>query len=320
MALYSLFNHFTNGDFNLIDSIPPWIVTWDKATHGTFSYQNHYASFLTITIPIGFGLIYANLKSNAGEVVHSITSKLMEIMFSINGLYLLSMATMLLALIKTSSRGGNSIFFIGILLSFLLILLCNQNYSIKQKVQRLTAFFIGLLLLVALTITSGMADSLFNRLDKQGYTPNGRDLMHLTSVQIMTDYPMVGSGAGTYPVLQHVYKTPKLGHSEMSKRAHNDYLELLGNQGLIGFGLLASAIFLLMSIFFRAVIRSRKSDLYGMQVACFCSTLTVLLHSVVDFNFQLPVIANYFFIVLAIGLICNSLIKHNQQNNTLRAE
>ena len=63
IALYSLINHYTKGAFDLISSIPPWTASWEKAAHGTFSYQNHYASFLTITLPLGYGLIYANIKN-----------------------------------------------------------------------------------------------------------------------------------------------------------------------------------------------------------------------------------------------------------------
>ena len=169
-------------------------------------------------------------------------------------------------------------------------------------------------MLFFLVIFSGIADSLVNRLDKQGYSPNGRELMHLTSVQIITEYPLVGSGAGTYPVLQHVYKTQKLSNSEMSKRAHNDYLELLGNQGFVGFSLLGCSIFMLMLKLFGAVIENKSRDLYGMQIACFCSALTVLLHSAVDFNFQLPVITVYFFTVLAISIKAQMLSQKNDEN------
>jgi O-antigen ligase len=66
----------------------------------------------------------------------------------------------------------------------------------------------------------------------------------------------------------------------MSKRAHNDYLELLSNQGVIGFSLLGFATLLLVSRLFLGLkeTRSKNSkDLYGLRVACFCSIIAILL-------------------------------------------
>jgi O-antigen ligase len=45
----------------------------------------------------------------------------------------------------------------------------------------------------------------------------------------------------------------------MSKRAHNDYLELLANQGLIGFTLLGLAILLLMIKLYQGLSKSLNS-------------------------------------------------------------
>ena len=317
IALYSLINHYTKGAFDLIGSIPPWTISWERAVHGTFSYQNHYASFLTITIPLGYGLIYANIKSSKSKNIgQSHLGKTLDSVMSINGLYLLSLLVMIITLFKTASRGGNSIFVISITITFFCVLL-QQNMPKKEKMKKIVLLTIGMIVIGLLVIITGVSDSLVQRLNTEGYTPNGRALMHQSALAIIEQRPLIGTGAGTYPMLQHNYKSPLLGTSAMSKRAHNDYLELLANQGVIGFSLLGAATLLLLLKLFRGLKKNRRGNiesLYGLQVASFCSVIAILVHSLADFNFHLPVNAVYFYLILAIGIKCQQLKKPKQRS------
>ncbi len=317
IALYSLINHYTKGAFDFISSIPPWTASWEKAAHGTFSYQNHYASFLTITIPLGYGLIDANIKSSKSKNIgQSHLGKTLDLLMSINGLYLLSLLVMIIALFKTASRGGNSIFIISITITFFCVLL-QQKKPKKTKVKKVVLLIVGILVACIMVVATGITDSLTNRLESQGYNPNGRALMHQSALAIIEQRPLIGTGAGTYPILQHNYKSPLLGNSAMSKRAHNDYLELLANQGVIGFSLLGAAILLLLLKLFRGLKKNRRGNtqsLYGLQVASFCSVIAILVHSLADFNFHLPVNAVYFYLILAIGIKCQQLKKPKQRS------
>jgi len=317
IALYSLINHYSKGAFDLISSIPPWTASWDKAAHGTFSYQNHYASFLTLTIPLGYGLIYANIKnSKSKNIGQSHLGKALDLVMSINGLYLLSLLVMIIALFKTASRGGNSIFVISITITFFCVLL-KQKKPKKTKVKKVVLLIVGTLIACIMVIATGVTDSLTKRLESQGYNPNGRALMHQSALAIIEQRPLIGTGAGTYPMLQHNYKSPLLGTSAMSKRAHNDYLELLANQGVIGFSLLGAATLLLLLKLFRGLKKNRRGNiesLYGLQVASFCSVIAILVHSLADFNFHLPVNTVCFYLILAIGIKCQQLKKPKQRS------
>jgi O-antigen ligase len=304
IALYSLINHYTNGGFDLISSIPPWTASWQKAAHGTFSYQNHYASFLTLTIPLGYGLLYANIKQNRTKIGKGKRAKIVDLLMSANGIYLLNLLIMITALFKTASRGGNSIFIISIAITFLCVQL-QQNKSTKQKIKKVGALAVSMLAVGIMVLATGVTDTLTKRLDSQGYTPNGRDLMHQTAFAIIKESPIVGMGAGTYPILQHKYKSATLGYSAMSKRAHNEYLELLTNQGIIGFSLLAIATILLLTKLVTGLKKNKKgktTSLHGLQIASFCAVTAILLHSLADFNFHLPTNAVYFYLILAIGI------------------
>jgi O-antigen ligase len=329
IALYSVINVMTNGAFSFIESIPPWNAPWSQAGHGTFSYQNHYASFLTLTIPLGFALIYVNIKSSNNSLNDNMgrtkLQYLLDFALSINVVYLVAMLIMISALITTSSRGGNMIFIISLFTTLLSVLVQqkhNQHKGIRKKIRvqfkTVLLALAALIVLVFILSLSGISDSLDSRLSKKGFAPSGRDIMHQTAFKIIKDFPLVGSGAGTYPIIQHQYKAPALGNTAMSKRAHNDYLELLANQGIIGFSLLAAAIGLLLSTLFaglkqRSTSNSRGDSLYGVKVASYCSVTTILMHSLVDFNFHLPINVVYFYAIIAIGIN----VKHVNQKRRI---
>lgn len=312
IAIYSLLNHFTKGQFDLIHSIPPWTISWDKATHGTFSYQNHYASFLTITIPLGLGLLIENNRSSTQKTSVRNLRDAFNQLNSPAGFYSISILVMYFALVLTSSRGGNAIFLICMSVTGMIVIAMDKTCTTRKKIRRLakTCFVLALVLIIVLM--TGLADSLLKRLTTNGFEPNGRDLMRQTAYQIIEQKPLFGTGAGTYPLIQHSFKSPKLGNSEMSKRAHNDYLELLANQGIIGFTLLALPILYILYSIFKSLGRNKKSSLYGVKAASFCSIITVLMHSMVDFNFQLPAIAIYFFAIMAIALKCDQVSRNNK--------
>jgi len=305
IAIYSIYNHFTHGSFDLISSIPPWTIDWSRATHGTFSYQNHYASFLTLTIPLGFGLLYNNVIETSNQITNNINQNVfIQLIMPKNILYLLSILIMWIALVKTSSRGGNAAFILSILVTFFCVILL-QNKSYKTKFKNSALVLCGTTFIGVIALISGITGSLSEKLNSQGLDTHGRDLMHKTAFTIIKERPLVGTGAGTYPVVQHRYKSPLLGSSAVSQRAHNEYLELLSNQGVIGFSLLGLATTLLYFRLFKGLKRSRNPNtqsLYGLQVASFCSVTAILIHSLADFNFHLPANAVYYYLILAIGL------------------
>lgn len=305
IAIYSLINHYTSGLIDLVSSIPPWTLSWERATHGTFSYQNHYASFLTLTIPLGFGLIYHGVIDIKKQIKNNSKRKItIDLIMSINGLYLLSLIIMYIALVESSSRGGNVIFVISILIAYFSVLF-QQTKRTTKKIKHASFVLLGTSIICFIAVTSGITGTLSDRLLSQGFKPSGRDVMHQTAIRIIKKRPIVGTGAGTYPVLQHKYKSPLLGASKMSKRAHNDYLEMLSNQGIMGFGLLAIATGILYFKLFRGLRKNLNKNirsLYGLQIACFCSVTAILLHSLADFNFHLPANTVYYNLILAMGL------------------
>ncbi len=306
LAFYSLLNYYTSGAFSLNEPIPSWGGTaWSKATRGTYTHYNHFAALMEMTIPMGVALILITVKhtSRAAHWQHQL-NHLLNFMMSVRMLYSFLVVLMLVALIFTASRGGNISFASAFFITSLIFLLLRGRQSHKMK---LTPILIVVIFLIAALIgTSKLSD----RFEKDGLDSHGRDHIRTTVVKLISDYPLFGSGSGTYPQLFAAYKLPELGVSAMSKRvqrAHNDYLELISDQGLIGFGIFGSGIALLLYKILSGIRQRRNPTMTGLLYGATFAITSLLIHAFVEFNFHIPANASYFFVLLAIGTIAANL-------------
>ncbi len=296
-ALYSLLNYYTAGEFSINNPIPPWGTLWAEATRGTYTHRNHFAALMEMTIPMGIGIIMC-LKNRSAEKGN--LEKFMDFIMSARMLYIIFLGVMLVALLFSASRGGNSAFLAAFTLTLGVFLL------LQGKTARpLTLLPIATIALMIVILFFGIG-SLADRFKKHGFEANGRDHMLTTAYNLAKNYPLTGSGAGTYPHIFYQYKVPELGTSSMSKRAHNDYLELLTDQGIIGLTLLGSSMLLLIVTVVKGIKKRRNPEMTGLLFGSTFGISAMLIHSSVEFNFHIPANASYFFILLAIALIASN--------------
>jgi O-antigen ligase len=114
---------------------------------------------------------------------------------------------------------------------------------------------------------------------------------------------VLGTGAGTYEWIFPFYKTQNLG-GKIFDHAHNDYLEMLTDQGIVGFILLGSPLLLLFVSILKALKNRRDPLLCGVMFGVICGVSSMLIHAIVDFNFQIPANAAYFWCLLGVGVSC----------------
>lgn len=312
IACYSIINHYLNGEFSFVSSLTPNSKNeWAVRVRGTFSYHAHYASFLCLTIPLGIGLLYYNLKnSNKSSGSNAMLSNLLNVICSINILYLLGSLLMFIVLIKTGSRGGNAAIILAFILTTLGLYQANKS---SKAFTRYIATPVGLVMIVIASLHySGVTDSLVSRYLNDGVDPHGRNFSQKSTLKIISQFPLFGTGAGTYSAIYPQYKLADASAVNRSQKSHvlNDYLELMSNQGIVGFTIFSIAILMLLHLLFKGLKKQAKpNNLYGIQAACFCSSTAILLHSFVDFNFHLPVNTVYFWIILAVGVKITMLNK-----------
>ena len=186
------------------------------------------------------------------------------------------------ALILSASRGG----IIGLVLEFALLAFLSRAHRIGRK-ELLGAVAVALVagsFIVWLGV--GKAIQRFEQLTHRGISGELRVSIYHDTWRIVFHHPWVGTGLGTlvavYPRYASFYNGLTVEH------AHNDYLELLADTGIVG-GLIGLSFVGLLSWRGLASLRFARSSLARAIIAgslAACSGL--LLHSLVDFNLHIP--------------------------------
>ena len=83
--------------------------------------------------------------------------------------------------------------------------------------------------------------------------------------------------------------------------AHNDYLEFASETGAVGFSLLFLPIFYLLGRMIISFLKEHRRYRSAILLGCIGSTLGLLIHSLTDFNLQIPANALIFAVILGIG-------------------
>lgn len=129
--------------------------------------------------------------------------------------------------------------------------------------------------------------------DDSGNFSDGRLSLWADCLKIIKTFPFFGAGFGTFLSIYPSYKT--IESDLIYDHAHNDYLELFTDGGLIGF-LLAS--WFIVSVLWQGwrMIRARR-DKYSILLGtgAISGIVALLAHSVTDFNLHNGAVGLYFF-------------------------
>ncbi|RKZ98599.1 MAG: O-antigen ligase family protein [Gammaproteobacteria bacterium] len=268
----------------------------DVAT-GTFVNRNHLAGYLEMCLAIGIGLLISSLhESNAvswreffQRLIHSILGTKIRLR--------IGLALMVIALVLSHSRMGNTAFFSSLTIMGIVYLLL-----VKKPPRSIIILFVSLLLIDVFIVGAWFGiDKVAQRLENTSASHETRDEVVRDTLTMIKDYPFTGTGGGTYDISFLRYR----GHdiSGFYNHAHNDYAEFLAEYGLIG----VSFLFLLvMSSLMSALLALRKRKhilLKGMAFASSMGIFAILIHSTVDFNLQIPANASLFIALLVLGHI-----------------
>jgi O-antigen ligase len=122
-----------------------------------------------------------------------------------------------------------------------------------------------------------------------------RAAMRHDSWRIFRDHPWTGTGLGTLPIVFPAYET--LYDGKIVNHAHNDYLEMLADTGLVG--ALCCAWFLGVLFFYslRQLLVVDRSFAAALHLSGLVACCGFLVHSLVDFNLHMPGNALLFFLV-----------------------
>ncbi len=249
---------------------------------GPYVNRNHFAGLMELIIPLGLAILfYRAVRRDKLPLVGLFT------IVPIGALFL------------SASRAG--------ILSFcfqlgLLAYLVWARHSGRKQLPLAT----GVILLAgAFVVWLGVGPTWdrFTRLWGQDLSQERRVMMLEDSWRIFLDHPGAGTGAGTLVTVYPQYAS--FDDARLVDHAHNDYLELLAETGIVG-GLCALGFVVLL---FRRALTNLQSDQSAFILAARTGALVacsgLLLHSLVDFNLHIP--ANALLFALLAFLATSSL-------------
>ncbi len=261
---------------------------------GPYVNHNHYAGLMEMIFPIVLSLFFfyrPRIKNTSlfKGIAEIFSSEKANIHILIGTAVLLIITSIFVSL----SRSAMISTFLSLILFTLLL--------IKRKVSRgNTVLIVGVIMVTAISIGWFGWDQIFDRFAKlknaQGVIHEARFDFWEDSKQMVEDYKITGSGFGSY---RYVYPTYRTITTKLTlTHAHNDYLELLCEGGLIAFGLL-SVFFLIViyKTYLKFTERKQAFSIY-LYMGSITAVTAILLHSFTDFNTHIGANGLWFFFVL----------------------
>ena len=291
-AIYGLLIEFTGLNMVL------WVEkrAYRESLTSTFINRNSYATFA------GLGLICAT------AVIHRRMSKLtsqelsrreqLRLYLSRIGerewVYFLVWLIIATALFLTDSRAGVVSACAGLLVFLGIVRLTGGRSSLFGKTVAAT---IIVALIFLFSVSGGQ---LSKRLDAiSADTESTRPLVWAMALEAMNDAPLLGMGYGSYPDVFHLYRTEDSRLRTRVEKAHNTYLENALELGIPAAAALSAAIGVLAIVCLLGARRRRRDHIY--PAAAVAATVTVGLHSAVDFSLQIPAVAATYCLILGAG-------------------
>jgi O-antigen ligase len=242
--------------------------------YGPYVNRNHFAGFVELTLPVGLALMA--FRGVRRDVLPLMT------LFTIVPVG---------ALVLSGSRGG----LIGFALEIgILGWVMRRRKVLRSGRVAMVAAVAVVALFFVFWVGAGLAIQKFSALKSPEVTMGRRISMDRGAAHIFFDHPLKGCGLGTivavFPRFETDYDGLRVDH------VHNDYLETLAETGLLG-GLCGAAFLWLLYREARRNLAAEQGRFsLGLHVGAMMAVGGLLLHSLVDFNLQLPANALLFLL------------------------
>ncbi|MBL0141371.1 MAG: O-antigen ligase family protein [Betaproteobacteria bacterium] len=293
-AIYAVLMHLSG----VSDEHYGTLIMHGESASGFYANRNHFAGMLEMTLAIGIGLLIAGLSDRVAGTWKAFFRHLIEWILSPKMLLRLSLCILVIALTTTHSRMGNTAFFSALLIAGVI------GIALSRHATRNTVILLVSLVVLDLTIVGSWfgVEKLAKRLEATTMQDvQEREDPAAYTVPMIKDFPLFGTGPGTFYVAFLKYKPEKVvGFYDYT---HNDYAQIASETGLVGLGLLGGVVLLTLVVALRAQWIRRDPLMRGMSFACIMGVTSLLIHSWVDFNLQIPANAAYFMVLLAFGWI-----------------
>jgi len=261
-----------------------WI--WPSAQggwiYGSYVNHNHYAGLMELLTPFPIVLAVSRFSDGSRRLIVAGLAALMAgsifLSGSRGGMLAFCAELIVLAVLLLRSRQGNwknALMMGGVLLLVI-------GFLVWLGGNELTHRLVSIHSEARSEITGGMRVDI----DRDG-------------LRMFLKRPLLGWGLGTFPVVYPQFRS--FYTTFFVNQAHNDYLQLLVETGLVG---LLIAVWLFVVVIRQAITKLKnwtETTSGALTAACLMGCAGILVHSALDFNLQIPANAALFYVLCTIA-------------------
>jgi len=255
----------------------------DIFARGNYANRNHFAGLLELALP--FALAYP-LAFFRGRDRRSGVSATDALKASVS--WAIAAALLVGIMFSLSRMGFISAIFSLLVTGILIVLSSEPARRIATGATRWAA--IGLVLTLVLTtflfLPPDQLVQRFARIASDEGSQEGRAELWGETMKLVRAYPIFGCGLGGYESAFPKFKVS--GPLVSDDHAHNDYLQLLAEMGVIGAAILLVLAATTVRAAFRIALSASDPPTSSLALACAASLSAILLHSTADFNLYIP--------------------------------
>jgi len=288
-ASYGCFQFLTGQQYSL--RFQRWLPAADAT--GTYVNHNHFAGLLEMVIPFLLAqFLFVKWAAGGGRrspwielIVSPLSSRLL--------LRVVLLALLSIALVFSRSRMGILAGFVGMLVVAAIVFLQTRRRSV------LLVFLFVFSIPVAYSVWIGVTPVIerFEQLTVQGAFEEDRLPVWRDTARLIGDYPLTGTGLGTYRWANQHYQTSRF--FGIYQHAHSDYLEFASEIGVPATVILFGSLWALAIRVARRALTAESVRDKVTSSGCAGAMAAILIHGITDFNLQIP--ANAFIFAWIAG-------------------
>lgn len=276
------------GGINALD------VVGGEWAHGTYVNRNHFAGYLEMCLAVGLGMLIAQLTGRRANGFRQFMRNAVELILSPRMRLRLALVCMVIGLVLSRSRMGNTAFFSSLLVAGVIGLV------FSRRATRSMVILIASLIVIDVVIIGSYfgASQVVDRIEKTTMATEDRPDIAGHTLEMWRTFPVFGSGLGSYYTVFPRFTGPEVPITPT--HAHNDYVQFLAETGAVGILLLGLVVGLSLFAALRAQYQRGDPLARGLAFGAVMGITAILIHSTTDFNLQIPANAMTFMFLLAL--------------------
>ncbi len=248
--------------------------------YGPYVSHNHYAGLMEMLFPVALVMALSRIVRGYAKSAAAFAAVLMAGTIFLSG-----------------SRGG--------MIAFLAQMVFLGAVLARDKNRRTAWMAAAVLIVIAGLILWVGGQDLVSRIasiDAEAHSELDSGLrlqIDRDGLRMLARKPVLGWGLGTFPVVYPEFRS--FYTNKLVNRAHNDYLQVLVETGLLGFATAAWFVFVLYRVALSKLDDWQWNVNGAVALAALLACTGILVHSCLDSNLQIPANAAFFYVLAAIA-------------------